>query len=870
MAASGAVQALLDDLRARNAAALELAVLLSAAVRIEQPLIRRLRLGFLPAGDPSAEADLWFSPLVRAKSTLGITLHPDVLPALRDMLAARPDRDEVRAVIASAHAALPALLVLEERLVWLGITGAPEAAIHAELARVIKAMDSSPSRKDDLSAWCVRALPQLPLAVRRCAGAWVLRNAAQALVQAAIPLDCDPPATLVDMSIPSLLPDPSHDVTVAVRCTHDEVTIDAAPSAAGFAIQVPGTDPLFVVVDHDGTRELAAVPRGERRSIKIGSPHVEFRCLRGRHWRMAPGPVAAFDHDLFILHADEDASFVQGYLLPALGLAADRVLLPSTFKLGARVTDEMDRGVATSRFTIAVMTPAFLSGQWSMWGVELSLASDGGERLVPLVLADCELPLRLQSRLGLDFRDPAHWDREAARLRGWLHLPVPAVEQLPCPYPGMRAFSHEDAASFHGREAEVDRVLDRLRNGERELYVIGPSGSGKSSLIAAGVLPCLARGAPGLGPFLVRWMRPGEHPAARLGELLEGDVAAPSSAVLALLARHAPGASVLLVIDALEELLALASHHERMRFLAALRALRGERRCVLVLILRADFYGALVESSLWADLRGRMSRLEVTPLRGAALRAAIERPACDLGVFLEPALVERLLGDVASEPGALPFLQEALIQLWSRRRGRLLTLADYQALGDGGRSGLAVAIARRADTTLGALTEPQRTVARRIFLRLVSFGEGRSDTRRSQLGSALRVVGDEAAGFDAILARLVGDRLLTTSSDGDEGRDIRIDLAHEVMITAWPALAGWIEELRDGEQVRRRLEAAAAVWNKRGRGASGLLGATELAEVEAWCETKHARELGVSYDLAAFIAASRSETEGEFDDGLEM
>src|SRR5512140_3154735 len=395
MAAGGAVQALLDDLRARNAAALELAVLLSAAVRIEQPLIRRLRLGFLPAGDPSAEADLWFSPLVRAKSTLGITLHPDVLPALRELFAARPDRDLVRAVIASAHAALPALLVLEERLVWLGIIGAPEAAIHAELARVIKAMDSSPSRKDDLSAWCVRALPQLPLAVRRCAGAWVLRNAAQALVQTAIPLDCDPPATLVDMSIPSLLPDPSLDVTVAVRCTHDEITIDAAPSAAGFTIQVPGTDPLFVVVDHDGTRELAAVPRGERRSIKIGAPHLELRCLRGRHWRLAPraaaivegageparaygtgaygagayGGFSVFTHDLFILHADADASFVPGYLLPALGLPADRVLLPSTFKLGARVTDEIDRGVQTSRFTIAVMTPAFLSGQWSMWGV---------------------------------------------------------------------------------------------------------------------------------------------------------------------------------------------------------------------------------------------------------------------------------------------------------------------------------------------------------------------------------------------------------------------------------------------------------------------------------------------------------------------
>jgi len=216
-----------------------------------------------------------------------------VLPALRDMLAARPDRDEVRALIASAHAALPALLALEERLVWLGIIGAPEATIDAELARVIKAMASSPSRNEDLSAWCIRALPQLPLAVRRCAGAWVLRNAAQALVQVAIPLDCDPPPALADASIASLLPDPSHDVTVAVRCTQDALIIDAAPSASGFTIQVPGTDPLFVVVDHNGTRSLAAVPRGERRSIKVSSPNVELRCLRGSRWRLAPRPASS-------------------------------------------------------------------------------------------------------------------------------------------------------------------------------------------------------------------------------------------------------------------------------------------------------------------------------------------------------------------------------------------------------------------------------------------------------------------------------------------------------------------------------------------------------------------------------------------------
>lgn len=291
MASSGMTERL-QGLRSKNHSAFELAVLLSGAVRVEQSLIRRLRLRFLPASDPSAEADLWFSPLVRAKSTLGITLHPEVLPALRAMLAVRPDREEIRSVIAEAHAALPALLLLEERLVWLGIAGAPESAINAELGRVVKAMVSTTSRCESLSAWCVRALPQLPLAVRQTAGAWVLRNAAQTRVQVAIPLDCDPPSTLPDVSIPSLLPDTSHDAVVRVRRAGEDIIIDTNPSAAGFSIRIPGTDPLFLVVEHNGIRDLVTIPRGTCHSLRVESPGVELRCLRGSHWHLGPRPAA--------------------------------------------------------------------------------------------------------------------------------------------------------------------------------------------------------------------------------------------------------------------------------------------------------------------------------------------------------------------------------------------------------------------------------------------------------------------------------------------------------------------------------------------------------------------------------------------------
>jgi hypothetical protein len=258
-----------------------------------------------------------------------------------------------------------------------------------------------------------------------------------------------------------------------------------------------------------------------------------------------------------------------------------------------------------------------------------------------------------------------------------------------------------------------------------------------------------------------------------------------------------------------------------------------------------------MDSSLWADLRGQLLRVDVAPLRGAALREAIERPARDLGVSFEPALVERLLADAASEPGILPLLQETLNQLWDRQRQRLLTVADYQALGDGGRSGLAVAISHRADATLRKLTSPQQTIARRILLRLVSFGEGRLDTRRQQPLSALRAADDEAGSFGEVIQQLVDHRLLTI----DDGR---VDLAHEVMIAAWPALAGWIQTRRADEQRRRQMEAAAAQWVTRGRGTGGLLDPIELADVETWQRTVFARELGQSTDVIELIAVSRA------------
>ncbi|HEX2690818.1 MAG TPA: TIR domain-containing protein, partial [Kofleriaceae bacterium] len=490
-------------------------------------------------------------------------------------------------------------------------------------------------------------------------------------------------------------------------------------------------------------------------------------------------------YELFIVHAEADGPFIHGHLLPALGIPAERVLLSSALQIGAPIVREIERGVETSRLTIAVLTPAYMTERWTVFGEELAgHARGGGGNLVPLLLADCEVPLRLDFLVALDFRDPDRWADEAERLRDRLARPAPVPAELPCPYPGMRPYTAEHAASFHGRDAQIDEIIERLRAGEREIYVIGPSGSGKSSLVAAGVLPRLARGVSGLGKPVLRSLQPGDRPVERLAQVLEGNAARTGASVDALLARHPPSTSLLLVIDQLEELFLRTSPDERAPFLAALRGLRRDPRCMLVHTLRADCYGAFMESALWADLQGQISRIEVAPLGRTALQAAIEQPARDLGVYFEPELVERLLADAASEPGVLPLLQETLVQLWDRRRLQLLTLADYQALGDAARSGLAIAIARRADATLRALPPAHAAIARRILLRLVSFGEGRADTRRQQPRSALRAAHDAAADFDVVLRRLIDDRLVTID-DGADHEDARVGLAHEAMISAW-------------------------------------------------------------------------------------
>jgi signal transduction histidine kinase/putative methionine-R-sulfoxide reductase with GAF domain len=531
--------------------------------------------------------------------------------------------------------------------------------------------------------------------------------------------------------------------------------------------------------------------------------------------------------------------------------------------------------------------------------LELEAARYGGSS-PPHVVTEIE---EIQHKIAELEQRNAIRQQETAREVGTHEEAQPTSQQpagpagpLGCPYPGMIAFRADDARFFYGRDAEIQQMIQHLRY-RRLLFVIGPSGSGKSSLIHAGLLPRLQRSnffAPGF--WLVRELRPGLQPATALARALGGEPGAP--AIARVLETQPEAQRLLLVIDQFEELFTLASRAERIRCIAMLRALQKVRQCALLLAMRADFYADLMSTDLWPIEASQ--RLDIAPLRTNRLREALRRPAAELGVEVAPGLLDRLLADAADEPGALPLLQETMTVLWAEMSAGALPLSAYERLSASGR-GLAVALAAKADAVIDELTAEQRRIACRILLRLVQFGEGRADTRRQQTIAALRSADDDPALFEHTLQWLTDNRLLTLSNAvvyderptmNDERRTIRsndlsssvlcppsfgstiaeaglaaaiarpaavlVDLAHEALIAGWPTLQRWLAERREAERTRRRLEAHVAEWVRLGRGVGGLLDAVVLDEVDRWLASPEAAEVGYDHGLRELVQASRA------------
>jgi WD40 repeat protein/energy-coupling factor transporter ATP-binding protein EcfA2 len=430
---------------------------------------------------------------------------------------------------------------------------------------------------------------------------------------------------------------------------------------------------------------------------------------------------------------------------------------------------------------------------------------------------------------------------------------------LPSPYPGLKPFDESQAPYFHGRRDEIKQMRKALETC-RLLMVIGPSGSGKSSLVFAGLLPELKSSTP--CPWEVLPFRPQQNPATNLIRRFPDVLKTPQKAVAHYLASSTGASRLLLIIDQFEECFTLAAEEERERFFTVIQKLRRVTTCTVVLTLRAVFVEDLMLSGLWpAKKSEHVQRVDVTPLRGDRMREAIVEPAKAAGVKIEKGLVELLLADAAGEPGRLPLLQTTLKFLWDKiQNGELplrhgeLPLEAYKELGGEGRQRVAHALARKADDALDSLSPAEQQVVHRIFLRLIQFVEGRPETRRQQPLLALQDGAESQSLVEQMVNKLADHGLLVMDWQGDNKL---VDLAHEALITAWPRLRDWIAQGRKPEQERRDWESKAAEWLKGNKKKDFLLAEEPLRRVQEWLRSPGAAFVSYSRALAEFAEASR-------------
>jgi WD40 repeat protein/serine/threonine protein kinase/class 3 adenylate cyclase len=434
------------------------------------------------------------------------------------------------------------------------------------------------------------------------------------------------------------------------------------------------------------------------------------------------------------------------------------------------------------------------------------------------------------------------------------------------PYKGLRPFMEADADDFFGRDHLVGSLIGRLQepaDGSRFLAVVGPSGSGKSSVVRAGLVPALRSGAlPGSDGWFYAEMMPGAHPMEELeAALIRTAVKPPRSlsselerdddGLTSALQRVLPGEGdeLLLVVDQLEEVFTLADDEDvRERFLNSLAtAVRApDSRLRVVATLRADFYDRPLSYPGFADLVRSRSET-VVPLNPEELEQAIAGPADRVGAEPELALIAEMVADVSDRSGALPLLQYALTELYECRRGDVLTLEAYRDM-----DGVSGAVAARAEELYTALDEEGRRAARQLFLRLVTPGEGVADTRRLVPRSELASLDVDRSAMETVIDTYGSHRLLSFDRDPST-RGPTAEVAHESLLRFWDRFRVWIDEARDDLRQHRRLATAASEWEATGHDGSLLLRGSQLVQFEAWTSST---ALALSRDELEFLAAS--------------
>jgi WD40 repeat protein/uncharacterized caspase-like protein len=467
-----------------------------------------------------------------------------------------------------------------------------------------------------------------------------------------------------------------------------------------------------------------------------------------------------------------------------------------------------------------------------------------------------------------------------------------------CPYMGLQAFTEDNAQYFYGRDALVQKLVNQIPR-HNILAIVGASGSGKSSVVQAGLFNQLRQGKyiPNSNRWLLRCFRPGSNPFQSLARCLveEGTSSEKAQQQLQLEGilyqgvegfvswlRARPEPMVLLAIDQFEELFTLAPETDRYKFIALLLKTieyAGDR-FNLILTIRADFVASCLEIPELAQILQQNSVLVPPYLTDADYRHAIVKPAKQVGLKVEPSLVEVLLQELDGATGDLPLLQFVLQKLWENRKDGNLTLAAYQKLG-----GIKGALEQQAEELYNSLDEEARECARWIFLNLTKIGEGTEDTRRRVTKSDLIVTKYPAVLVEKTLQKLTAAKLIVTnldsgmvtatsrsgnnSADDDEllqeamRQEAKVEVIHEILIRHWTTLRWWLEENRSRLQLQRQIEQAAMLWQKKNKQSDFLLKGVRLVEAED-IYIKHNDELtNTAQDFLAACIEERLKEEKE-------
>lgn len=477
--------------------------------------------------------------------------------------------------------------------------------------------------------------------------------------------------------------------------------------------------------------------------------------------------------------------------------------------------------------------------------------------VVPVLLRGGDPPIGfLKLNTWVDLRDGISEEAISPLLRTLENAEAPPSKPDLCPYRDLRAFREEDAALFFGRDEPVGMLMQRLDRSS-VIAVVGPSGSGKSSVVLAGVLPRLRAQRPPRIVWEFLSFLPGDNPwrrfadallslldpeiseASRLNEVLqlaealqrEGGIAASIDRVLQ---KSGGSQRLLLVIDQFEELFTLTDAATARAFVRAIIAATAHAPFTVMLTLRSDYYGKAI--GIDRELSNCLPEAQVNlgPVQRDELREAIVRPAAAAGLRFESGLVDQILEDVGDEPGNLPLLEYALTELWKLRENGELTFAAYREVGQ-----VSGALAQRANLIYDGLSDAGKAAARRLMMRLVRVSaadeEGADTRRRARRGELDAEAWNLVQTFASAPARL-----LVAGTDPVSGEEI-VEVAHEALIRKWDRLCEWIAADRAFLVWRQQLAVYRNAWHASGEEDDEmLLRGTALAEAERWLRSHRA------------------------------